>query len=167
MAFISAHRLILCIVAQTEPQLELQNLFSVGNSQLLMSVLLCWKSCCSMSFSHTALPSPGYCVTLITSVVHVFHFRCITDSAQLLCYYLGISSWMTVPAQYLIMQIFILPFNVRSAMWISQTAFARNLNCNPWLAGKFCLTSLFRKKKKKKITCLEFDISFLSSSDKL
>lgn len=41
-------------------------------------------------------------VLLTTSVVHVFHSRERTSSAQLLCYYFGISPCMAVPTQYLI-----------------------------------------------------------------
>lgn len=108
MAFISVHGLMLSIVAQTEPQPELQNLFSVRNSQLLLSIFFA-KSCLSgihLPFTHTALSSSGCCVTIITSVVHIFHSRNITSSAQLLFYYLGISSWMAVPTQYLITEDF-------------------------------------------------------------
>lgn len=54
MAFISAHGLKLSIVAQTEPQIELQNPFSVSNSQFLTSILLCQKLCCSVSFRHSS-----------------------------------------------------------------------------------------------------------------
>lgn len=45
---------MLSIAAQTQPQFESQNLFSVSNSQLLMSIWLCQKLCCNMSFRHSS-----------------------------------------------------------------------------------------------------------------
>lgn len=52
------------------------------------------------------------------------------------------------------LQIFILTFDVHSVMWTSQTAFAWNLNSNPWFTGEFAQHDCLGKK----ITCLEFDL---------
>ena len=73
IAFISAYGLMLSIVAQTKQQLESQNLFSVNNSQLLTSFLLCQKLCCSLSFRHSSAFLP-YSTPIFRLLCNYYNF---------------------------------------------------------------------------------------------
>lgn len=169
-AFISAHGLMFSIVAQTKPQFELQNLFSVSNSQFLLSFLLCQKLCCSVSFRHPAAFLP--CSTPIfrlrsnccnfSSPCLLFQIHCQLSAAFVLL------SWH----QFLDGSANSVSYHCRflSCHLLCTLVCRHHKQLLPGISMVICglQENLHNvtvwKKKKIKITWLECDASFLSSS---